>query len=358
MYPFPISDAHDFIMKALPRGADSKEPILHKCTAPSQTVIVDFTENCLVCVWDSLLPVSVGNVMEFNSLDEVWNSPIAKLIQQDIADKKFTWCAVEHCGIRKHDNVRSYAILYINIDESCNLHCPSCRRNPIMHTSGPEVERKQLVVERIMAWLDAYTDPIEVIISGNGDALASQILRPLFKGFVPKHKQTLTLFTNGLLIKKQLNNNPVLKSIGKIMISVDAASPDTYHKIRLGGNWDVLQESFEFLKEQGLASITTLFFIVQRTNYREVPAFIDMCHNFGFKANITQLEDWGTWVNQETPTPDAWTQVHGTFMDHNVLDSKHPEFEQCKELLVRVIKNNPSNTTFTQRIKWLVGLTG
>jgi hypothetical protein len=76
-----------------------------------------------------------------------------------------------------------------------------------------------------------------------------------------------------------------------------------------------------------------LNFAVQKKNYQDIPKFVELCQHYGFAAYIHQLDNWGTWNIIDAANPDAWTIKNGNFRDHDVLNSEHPEFEQCKKIL-------------------------
>jgi len=352
---FNLPASYKFKLNSMPRGKKS-EPITNSCNIPSRVVTIDFNSNCLLCECDGYLPIPVGTVLDFNSLEELWNSPVAQLLQKDIQEKKYTWCAVDHCGIKQHSKLNSRYQLLLNIDESCNLACPSCRRESIMHINGEIVENKIKSINRIINWLEKFEQPIHIVLSGNGDPLASVVIRPLFKQLIPKDIQTFKLFTNGLLIKKQLGDSPILPQVTEISISVDAGSAEVYEKVRLGGSWSVLMENFEFLKSINKNTITTLNFAVQNSNYNDIFNFIDVCNRYGFNGLLHQLDDWGTWNNDIVKNPDAWTIKHGTFMDHNILTSTHPNFEKCRETIQKVIDLPSSTIHVNPRVKQLLNL--
>ena len=329
--------SYEYKLKSLPRGGDSLTPVAFSCNKPHRVVTVDLNSNCFLCTCDGHLPIPVGQVQDFDTLESVWDSPIAKMLQEDIDAKKFTWCAVEHCGVRNQNIFQPAYQLAINIDESCNLHCPSCRRDPIMHTAGIIVEKKLQDVNRIMLWLEKFDKPIHIVLTGNGDPLASTIIRPLIKNYLPKLNQTFRLFTNGLLIKKQLPDSPLLPNITEFSISVDAGSAEVYEKVRLGGSWKVLLENFEYIKTLPKKKIN-LNFAVQNNNWHDLPNFVNLCLSYGFSANIHQLDDWGTWNKELVETPDVWTIANGTFLDHDVLSQTHVNHNKCKDLIKELIK--------------------
>lgn len=344
---FTLSPGYKYALNSRPRGRQMVTPINNSCNVPYKTIVIDFNSNCLICGCDGWLPIPVGQVRDFDTLDEVWNSPIAKILQNDISSKKFTWCAVNHCGI-KHKNInQSRYELSINIDESCNLHCPSCRREPIMHTEGPEVDKKIQDVERVLHWLERFEHPIHVTLSGNGDPLASSIIRPLIKNYKSKVNQTFKLFTNGLLIKKQLGYASILENITEFSISVDAGSQAVYEKVRCGGKWSTLLENFDYLASIGKNKITKLNFAVQHNNFQDLNNFVELCQQYGFGADIHSLDDWGTWNSDNVLEPDAWTIKNGTFKQHDVLNHAHPQYQECKKIVQQLASSRPYGINFS-----------
>jgi MoaA/NifB/PqqE/SkfB family radical SAM enzyme len=160
-------------------------------------------------------------------------------------------------------------------------------------------------------------------MSGNGDPLASSIMRPLLHRYKPREKQWIKLFTNGLLLRKQLTDNPVIAHIDEYLISIDAGSADVYEQVRLGGRWEQLMDNFAFLKENtrhqdGSNHNVALTMVMQKNNYRDMKNFCKLCLEFGFIGSITKLEDWGTWRN---------------FSEHDVLNVEHDEHTAAAEFL-------------------------
>lgn len=315
---------------------------------PFYTIVVDVLGNCLLCICETWLPLPVGKIFDFNSIEEVLSSPQAKMIQKDVADGMFSWCAVDHCGIRDNDKIKNVFSLSINIDESCNLYCPSCRRSSIMVTEGSEFEKKIRMIERIMQWLDAFNQPIHIYTSGSGDPLASLITRPLIKNFRPKANQYFHISTNGLLLKKQLADRPIFDQIKSFALSIDAGSPEIYHDVRRPGNWDVLLENLDFLKHSGKQSYVQLSFVLQNKNYKDLPNFVSLCKSYGFKGLVSQLDDRGTWNLSASNNEDTWTILNGNFLDQNVLDKRHPNHTEAKAIVQDLI--NDPDISFTPYI--------
>lgn len=325
-----------------PRGQNTNDPvnIEHSCNIPHRYITVDYLGNCLLCHCDGWLPIPVGKVTDFDSIEAVFDASASKMLQQDIDDKKFSWCAVNHCGIRNGSVYKSGFELAINIDESCNLQCASCRREPIMHTKGADFDFKLQCIERIITWLDKFDQPLRIVTSGNGDVLASHIMRPLLQKWKYKQSQTFTLFTNGLLLRKQLEKLPILSAIKMFSISIDAASQAVYEDVRRPGKWSVLLDNLKFLQEQQLNKLIRFKFIVQRRNYQDLLNLVQLVEQFDCEVDVTELQDWGTWSHFRTDNDDAWTQANGIYSDHDVLNPNHAEHKPAIQMLYS-IKHHP-----------------
>jgi pyruvate-formate lyase-activating enzyme len=291
---------------------------------PSKTLLVDWKGDCFLCECEAWLPISVGQITDFESLYDLWQHPTAQELQQDIDEKIFTHCAVETCGVMDRDIVKTVYTVSINIDESCNLSCPSCRTQQIMITSGPEYQNKLAQVNHIVNLLEKFDQPTRIIMSGNGDVLASSIMRPLLHKFKPRTDHKIKLFTNGLLLRKQLKNNPVLNFVDDYLLSIDAGSAEVYEKVRQGGKWSVLLDNLAFLKDdvQPLGANISLTFVVQAANYYDMENFVKVCIDHKFNGGFTQLQDWGTWAN---------------FQAENVLgNTTHPLHNAAKQTLKNI----------------------
>jgi hypothetical protein len=322
------------------RGENYQGPILGSCNRPATTILISKDLDVYLCICDGWLPIPVGKVLDFSSIEEVFNSPKAKILQQDIiVDRKFTWCSVVDCAITKRSMNLDRLHLSINIDESCNLSCPSCRRQQIMLSSGLEFDLKLESLNRIVSWLEKYQDPAHIVISGNGDCLASHIMRPLVLSYQPKKNQTFELFTNGLLMKKILHKSALLPQITSFRISVDAGSAEVYEIVRRPGKWSVLLVNLDWLDQNRGNATVSLVFTIQQKNYKDIIDYVGLCRTRDYLTNLTPLHDWATWGSSNVPQPsnDLFTITHGTFDFNNVLDPSHPEHKECIKILKRAV---------------------
>lgn len=311
-----------------PRGSNFVN-IDHVCERPLRTATISSDGRCYVCICEAWLPISVGNIDSFQSLEEIWNTPIAQELQKDIADKKYTHCAVAHCGIINNDILHPTYRLSVGLDDSCNLACPSCRREMINITNGPLYEQRLARVKHFLRLLKYFDQAITVIMIGSGDPLASAIMRPILMEWQPKLNQNIVLFTNGLLMKKLLPQSKLFSHIHEFQISVDAGSQQVYEKVRRPGKFDVLRENLDWLaSNRPQNSKVILKYTISAANASDVENFSAMCDHYGFHGEITKLDDWGTFDDFDSQEvidnsdhelhPVAIKQLQSVSKKHNI----------------------------------------
>ena len=124
------------------------------CYHPFNTITVDGFGDVYVCICQAWLPISVGKIWDFDSLQAIVQSPRAREIQSSILDRSYRYCDHNTCSIIQEGELenriehRPDTVNWINfsIDSSCNLTCPSCRKDFIF------------INERnAKAWLDSFT---------------------------------------------------------------------------------------------------------------------------------------------------------------------------------------------------------
>ena len=329
-----------YTLRSMPRGKTHGKPIANTCNVPYYTVTIDSESNCMVCGCEGWLPIPVGKVSDFDSIESVLHSPAAKMLQQDIDQKKFTWCAVSYCGVLKQSHTRNTYNLNINIDNSCNLACPSCRRDITMINSGPEYEKKVKDVDSILTWLEKFEHPIVISLGGTGDALASLICRNLIRNYKYRDNQKFIIGTNGLLLKKVMAGAPLSPAVSHYSVSVDAGTKVVYENVRRPGKWEVLLSNLEWLSKNRQNASVQLNFVLQNENYQDLLDFVELCQRYEFVGGITTINDWGTWNSQPVSVPDEYTVANGTYLDHNVADPSHKNHKHFVETLNLVRQQN------------------
>ena len=297
----------------------AKIGITNNCNYPHKSASIDVKGNCMVCSCDGWLPISVCNVKDINSLEQIWSNDIAREIQKDVDDKKFTWCSVDKCGVKKQDRIMERHYVSVNVDESCNLACPSCRKAKIYRTSGKDFLSRESIANHLVDLINKFYKPIEIMMCGNGDPFASLIYRPLLLNMEPKDNIRLRLLTNGLLLRKLMPKMKSKENVKHLDISIDAGDRETYEKVRLGGRWNALLDNLDYVKENVRCAVT-LKFVLQRDNVQSLDNFVALLEKYNFRVNVMPIEDWASMSN---------------FNVHNIFDPTHRDHEVLQQKLAK-----------------------
>lgn len=253
-----------------------------------------------------------GNIIG-TGLPEVFNSPRARIIKLSALNRSYCFCDLQRCEcIRRqtnaklnpsligHESTKLLPVCFeLAIDVSCNLRCPSCRRDYCAPTAETK-QRVEQIMDRVKAsgWLTAVP---QLIMQGAGEIFCSQTLWPMLSAGMSR--QQVHLLSNGLLfdrahweaLKKHYNQIDV-------EISVDAVTAATYAQIR-GGDFQQLSQNLAMLGElraQGEIRYFELNFVVQQANYLEMADFVRWAKKLNAdRVHFTHLNNWGTYTDRE-----------------------------------------------------------
>jgi pyruvate-formate lyase-activating enzyme len=304
------------------------------CKDPFDGCSIDRFGNVFVCTCDGKLPVSVGHITDFETLEQIWNNSVAQSLQETIMNGSFCYCDVNACGILHNDSgdreqyfkYSRRKEIFLNIDESCNLQCPSCRDRLIYIKSGSEYNNKKIWADHFHGLIKHYSKGLDLYTSGNGDPFASEIYQEFLKTCKLKSNQKFNFLTNGLLLKQRMSDNPYLiENTNTIMISIDAGSKAVYENVRRPGKWSRLIENLDYLHQlsQEHSVNAQLNFVIQRANYQDIPNFIQLAKHYNFRTHYALLEDWRTFGGSfyqnnaihlpEHPEHAAWLEIYNHY---------------------------------------------
>ena len=316
------------------------------------------TNGTITSCCPSWLKTPIGTTKNGN-MYEIFNSDAAQKIRESIHDGTFSYCDHDLCpklqdgslpDSKDIKNPRHRKIIdnkstiidrptFINLsyDASCNLRCPSCRIGGVSITKGPEYNRLKSVQDQILK--DISTMPEDHVyminITGSGDPFGSKLFRDfLFELDGTSHPNLqISLQTNGVMFTPSVWDriSKIHNNLYNIIVSLDAATEQTYDVVRIGGNWNLLLENLNFLGQKRLENMFKYLrvdFVVQRKNYLEMPTFVDMfIHEPFYVDNIcfSKLTNWGTWSDEDFVKENifsGYNQEHAKFLEvmkHQIL---------------------------------------
>ncbi len=293
------------------------------------------------------LPKPIGT-LEDSNWEAIWRSNEAKEIRESILDGSFKYCSAKFCNLIAARTLRSRAEFtdeqlaryqeqgptsaVFSHDLSCNLSCPSCRKEQIAVGKSEQSKFGELTQKTLIPVMESCE---EVKITGSGDPFGSIHFRNLLADYCTTHAgpRKIHLHTNAVLFDEKTWNSLKLEgNVKDVIVSVDATKEETYNIVRRGGDFTRLMKNLEFLgklRTEGRFNRLVLVCVVQKLNYREIPDFVRMAKRFhADKAEFWQLRNWGTYPIAE-------------FLDHAVSYSSHPEYPALLEILRDPVLDDP-----------------
>jgi MoaA/NifB/PqqE/SkfB family radical SAM enzyme len=225
-------------------------------------------------------------------------------------------------------------MVQLNHDPTCNLACPSCRTE-IIAAKAEDQDTYAQAAERVILPLLRRVNG-QSYISGGGEAFASRHYRSILGAINRKDFPGLNLhlITNGLLVTPQRwAEYPHLpEMIDVLSVSIDAARPETYERLRRPAKWPALLGNLEVMASMRRARKIRRFqlnFVVQEDNFREILEFVTLgkrlaADNIWFQ----RLTNYGAFDE-------------GSFTRADVTSPRHPEHAALLEILRDPILRQP-----------------
>ena len=331
------------------------------CMKPFKNVEIMPSGDVLVCcqLW---LPATIGNVLQ-NTLKEIWVSDKANKLRGTILDGTYKYCNGATCHylkgtdssmvIPKHKftgaSINLPEHIMLSVDESCNLHCPSCRLNKKMIAGNNIINHTSYKV--IAAVLDQVFDTphdnhIRIGLDGLGDVFSSAIYRhiidnrPYFSNLDLWPNVKFLFYTNGVMMTEKIQKkwyNLINKS-KQFVISIDAGNKESYDKVRLGGDWDLLWKNLDYLYDTVLSQRSDVTWswqvVLQRDNYKSFPELIERAYKYSDNLPFVcgaPIFNWSTFTQDEYNDRAVWlstspeyNQLHDMLESNNVVN--YPRF--------------------------------
>ena len=276
------------------------------CDHVYKTITIDSDGLIFRCICHAWLPVSVGNILEFNSLDEIFQHEISQNIVSSIEDGSYRYCDHNSCGILISDilmlqkPMSKSVLLNLALDESCNLSCPSCRTKiKFIDQENPKYSHKLKIISHILNLVNQSKLKITISLAGDGDPFASLLYRHFISNLQNKNLE-VEINTNGILIKDFWHKiERIHHNVTRLKISIDAGSKEVYEIVRRGGSWSKLMDSLQFIKKWRQTNKSNFSlagnFVLQSRNFMDIVKYANLCLDYNFdEINFQKIQDWDT----------------------------------------------------------------
>ncbi len=182
--------------------------------------------------------------------------------------------------------------LYLEVSNECNLACKTC---PI--TYGKVEEPASLSFDQIKHLVCQFPTVERVVLHGVGEPLLNRELAKIILWL--KEKGIYVLFnSNGTLINKRWREALVGSGLDEVRLSLDAATPETFARVRGKPLFHVIIRNIKGLMalkaERGLRTpLVSLWLTGLRETLKELSDFVRLGHSLGIdRVYLQRLVYW------------------------------------------------------------------
>lgn len=220
---------------------------------------------------------TTDNKVTWYSKEEDVNEKLANLLGERFVDYRKKWDAVNRFELETDFPL----YLQVELHQICNLRCHMCTIG-IPEASAKYITQKHMsweLYEKIILEGEKYGCP-SLNPQGINEPLLDKDLEDYIK-FASKHGFIdIMMNTNATLLSEDRSKRLLESGITRLRFSLDAATKETYEKIRVGAKYDEVMENIQrFLKlkkEYGKGiPVIGVNFCKMRLNEHEEELFID-----------------------------------------------------------------------------------
>ena len=167
---------------------------------------------------------------------------------------------------------------------ACNIYCPHCyqSKNGDNLLRPAEIGRE---LRREFMGLYPYLSTLRIL---GGEPFAIVGFRELIEDAASiVHRPVISVSTNGTLIDEEWAERIVRLPFSNLTVSIDGGTPPTYARLRRGADLNKVLANVQRIQgwKQKLGSELPhldTFFVVMRSNFREIPQYLDLASANGF----------------------------------------------------------------------------
>lgn len=190
--------------------------------------------------------------------------------------------------------------LFLEVETSyaCNYRCPKCPRQTIDHARKSGFLSNELL-DKLFDEVKQYKMP-SITFSHGGEPLMRKDLPELIRRARDSYILDRMFHTNGSLLNRKLSMDLIESGLTKINFSIDAASPEVYKKVRVGGDYEkVISNIEEFLEVKTEAGKSyprvRVSFVVSEENKHEQKKFYELWKDKVNVISFQQCYDFTQW---------------------------------------------------------------
>ena len=250
------------------------------CNAPFSQLMLSPTGKVHPCCYH--FGVTLGSYKD--SIDGIWNGPAIKKLRQEFLDGNPTACRSRIANLscfRDYEHLNVHGVyevhqktppnrIDVRLNGQCNLQCVMC--DVWQQPNG--VHNEGFIWKEGPTKIFPYLEEIDIL--GGEPFIQKDTFKLISQIRQVNEKCRFSFITNGQFrnprhILSVLSDIP----LKRIQVSIDAVSQQTFDSIRKGGDFSLLLNNFNLIRQLDTELIAS--FCVVRQNWREVPEFFHFC---------------------------------------------------------------------------------
>lgn len=174
----------------------------------------------------------------------------------------------------------------VEVTTRCNLKCIMCE-----HTYWNE-ENRDMSFEEFKMIIDQFPNLKWIGLAGIGESFLNKDFLKMLEYVKSKHAY-VELYDTFYFIDEIISRKIIEMGVKMTLFaSIDAATKETYEKIRIGSNFERVinnVKNFIQLKEKKNAYFPKLVFhfVVSKLNLKEIPQYLEMIHSISAGENVS-----------------------------------------------------------------------
>jgi len=206
---------------------------------------------------------------------------------------------------QQHLHLRSFPrFLGLVLGNSCNIDCPHCYQAK----NGDNLLKPSDIGEELRREFQAFYPYLSTLRVQGGEAFAFSGFADLIEDVrASVRRPILSVSTNGTLIDERWAERIVRTPFRNLTVSIDGGTPATYARLRRGADLEEVLANVARIRrwKQKLASempFLDSFFVVMRSNFRELPEYFQLMAANGFSEISLQTPEINRENSSREPT--------------------------------------------------------
>jgi len=214
------------------------------------------------------------------------------------------------------------------LGNACNIDCPHCYQAK----SGENLLKPAEIGQDLRREFSALYPFLSTLRIQGGEAFAYSGFREIIDDVRSTvERPIVSVSTNGTLIDDQWAERIVRTPFANLTVSIDGGTPETYAKLRRGADLKQVLANVERVREwkrklNSELPVLDSFFVILRSNFREIGAYLELAANHGFQEVTLQTVE----INHQNSTREP------TLVEDEVIVSAD-EARELYDLMRRVL---------------------